>query len=91
MIGRGATLAEPGALRADEYLLKWESKLPNFKAEWAENAGRLREAMGRGNPIRDISPGDNGGIFLYVERNLLRDRGWTFDANTNYWMPPADP
>jgi RHS repeat-associated protein len=88
VIGRGAKFAEPGALRAGEYSLKWESKLPNFKAEWAENASRLREAMGRGNPIRDISPGDTGGMFLNAERNLLRDRGRTFDAQSNYWLPP---
>lgn len=25
---------------------------------------------------RDASPGDNGGVFLNAERNLLRDRGW---------------
>jgi RHS repeat-associated protein len=89
VIGRGADLAKPGALRAGEYSLKWESKLPNFKAEWHENAGRLREAMRQGNPIRDISPGDTGGIFLNAERALLRDRGWTFNSPTGYWMPPG--
>jgi hypothetical protein len=89
VIGRGAELAKPGALRAGEYSLKWESKLPNFKAEWGENAGRLREVMRQGNPIRDISPGDTGGMFLNAERALLRDRGWTFNSQTGYWMPPG--
>jgi hypothetical protein len=45
--------------------------------------------MRRGQPIRDASPGDNGGVFLNAERNLLRDRGWTFDSNSGYWMPPV--
>jgi hypothetical protein len=89
VIGRGADLAKPGALRGGEYSLKWESKLPNFKGEWHENAGRLREAMRQGNPIRDISPGDTGGLFLNMERALLKERGWTFNSQTGYWMPPG--
>jgi len=89
VIGRGADLAKQGALKAGEYKLGWPSKLPNWKAEWGENAGRLREAMGRGNPIRDVSPGDTGGAFLNAERGLLRDRGWTFDPRTNYWNQPG--
>src|SRR5687768_301914 len=89
VIGRGADLAKPGALRAGEYALKWDSKLPNFKAEWAENAGRLREVMRQGNPIRDASVGNTGGIFLNAERALLKDRGWTFHSPSGYWMPPG--
>ena len=58
------------------------------KANWHQNAGVLREEMKRGLPIRDASPGDRGGQFLNAERNLLRDRGWTFDPNKNLWMPP---
>jgi RHS repeat-associated protein len=57
------------------------------KANWQQNAGVLREAMRLGRPIRDASPGDTG-PFLNAERNLLRDHGWTFDAQTNFWMPP---
>lgn len=59
------------------------------KANWQRNAGVLRQEMNRGLPIRDASIGDTGGQFLNAERNLLRDRGWTFDANSGYWMPPA--
>jgi uncharacterized protein RhaS with RHS repeats len=60
------------------------------KANWKQNAGALREEMNRGLPIRDASVGDTGGPFLNAERNLLQDRGWTFDASTGYWMPPAE-
>lgn len=72
-----------------EYKLGWPSKLPDWKGEWKENAGRLREAMRQGGPIRDVSPDDLGGPFLNAERNLLRDRGWTYDPRTNYWNPPG--
>jgi hypothetical protein len=27
-------------------------------------------------------------MYLNAERNLQLDRGWTFDAKTNLWMPP---
>jgi RHS repeat-associated protein len=59
------------------------------KANWKQNSGVLREEMGKGQPIRDASPGDSAGQFLNAERNLLKDRGWTFDPKTNYWNPPA--
>jgi hypothetical protein len=89
VIGRGADLAKPGALNPGEFKLGWESKLPDFKAEWKMNEGFLRQEMRNMRPIRDASPGDTGGIFLNAERNLLRDRGWSFDANTSQWMPPG--
>ena len=66
-------------------------RLPNLggpKANWSQNSGVLRQEMGRGLPIRDASPGDTAGQFLNAERGLLRDRGWTFDSKTNFWMPP---
>jgi RHS repeat-associated protein len=93
VIGRGTQLDKPGVIKPGERKLQWPTRLSNgdrasFKAEWKENAGRLREAMRQGKPIRDASPGDNGGVFLNAERSLLRDRGWTFDSKTNLWMPP---
>jgi RHS repeat-associated protein len=60
----------------------------NPKANWAQNSGVLRSEMRRGLPVRDMSPGDNSGAFLNAERSLLRDRGWSFDDRSNYWMPP---
>jgi hypothetical protein len=67
------------------------NRLPNRgspRANWRQNAGVLRAEMRRGRPIRDASPGDNGGQFLNAERYLLQQRGWTFDPATNFWMPP---
>jgi RHS repeat-associated protein len=66
-------------------------RLPNRgnpRANWRQNAGVLRSEMTRGLPIRDMSPGDTAGNFLNAERSLLRDRRWTFDGDTNYWIPP---
>jgi len=62
--------------------------LGSAKANWARNSGVLRQEMRRGLPIRDASPGDTAGTFLNAERALLRERGWTFDPSTNFWMPP---
>jgi hypothetical protein len=58
------------------------------KANWRQNSGVLRREMSKGQPIRDASPGDTAGQFLNAERNLLRDRGWTFDPKTSNWIPP---
>jgi hypothetical protein len=58
------------------------------KANWKQNSSVLRQEMNRGVPIRDASPGDMSGKFLNAERNLLKDRGWSFDSKTNYWNPP---
>lgn len=66
-------------------------RLPNQgspKANWKQNSGVLRQEIARGQPIRDASPGDTAGQFLNAERNLLKDRGSTFDPKTNHWMPP---
>lgn len=66
-------------------------RLPNLgspRANWRQNSSVLRQEMRRGKPIRDASPSDATGQFLNAERNLLLDRGWTFDRATNYWMPP---
>ncbi|WP_367113283.1 DUF637 domain-containing protein [Zoogloea sp.] len=62
--------------------------LNDIKANWYQNAGVLREEMRYGRPIRDASYGDVQGIFLNAERNLLKSHGWSFDAQTKYWMPP---
>jgi hypothetical protein len=86
VIGRVKDLQklEPG----EKSLLDRLPDLGNPKANWKQNSGVLREEMKLGRPIRDASPGDTGGQFLNAERNLLRDRGWTFDPKTNLWMPP---
>ena len=53
---------------------------------WKQNSTELRNQMRNNKPIRDVSP-DKGGGFLEAERNVLRNKGWTFDG-TN-WNPPA--
>jgi RHS repeat-associated protein len=64
------------------------------KANWKQNAGALRREMKKGRPVRDASVGPGGelvrypGSFLEAERNLLSDRGWTYDQSTQLWMPP---
>ena len=60
------------------------------RANMKQNFGVLRAEMGRGEPIRDASPHDHTGEFLNAERDLLSARGWKFDKETSYWMPPAN-
>ena|GEM_PF-6140767 len=76
-------------------LLKHLPNQGNPRANWAQNSGVLRREMAKGRQIRDASVDpltgeliDYPGSFLNAERNLLRDRGWTYDAATNLWSPP---
>jgi RHS repeat-associated protein len=79
--------------------------LPNQgspKANWKQNSGRLREEMGRGEPIFDsfrdpstglqipsgLTPG-SGGRFLNAERKLLESRGWKYSPSTGAYHPPS--
>jgi RHS repeat-associated protein len=87
VIGRGGDLAKPGALKPGEKKLSWPPT-GTVKSEWKTNSGLLRQEMGKGKPIRDASPDNNKGMYLNAERNLLKDRGWSFDSKTNYWTPP---
>jgi hypothetical protein len=85
VIGRVKDLEKLGP--GEKSLLDRLPDLGSPKANWEQNSGVLRQEMNRGLPIRDASVGDNSGQFLNAERNLLRDRGWTFDGS--YWKPPA--
>ena len=78
--------------------------LPNRgspKANWKQNAGRLREEMKKGRPIYDsyrtsatgfqIPAGLNpssGGRFLNAERKLLESKGWRYDPSNGAYYPP---
>ncbi|MBK7662003.1 MAG: DUF637 domain-containing protein [Sterolibacteriaceae bacterium] len=86
VIGRLGDLNDLGA--AEISLLDRLPYRGSPQENWLQNASVLREAMRRGLPIRDASPGDVSGAFLNAERNLLKNQGWTFDARTNFWMPP---
>jgi RHS repeat-associated protein len=83
VIGRVKDLQNLGA--GEKSLLDQLPDLGSPKANWHQNSGVLRQEMNRGLPIRDASVGDTGGQFLNAERNLLQDRGWTFDGS--YWNP----
>jgi hypothetical protein len=90
VIGRTSDLQAPEAMGAGEYNLL--DQLPNQgspQANWVQNSTVLRQALRNGvTQIRDVSPGDTGGQFLNAERNLLENRGWTFDPTTNMWNAP---
>lgn len=71
------------------------------KANWKQNAGRLREAMKKGKPIYDsyrnpktgaqIRTGQkpkSSGRFLNAERKLLESRGWKYNPQTGAYHPP---
>ncbi len=77
--------------------------LPNrgsAKANWRQNAGKLRAEMRRQQPIRDsyrtpeglqipagTTPGSPG-RFLNAERKLLESQGWRYNAETGAYYPP---
>lgn len=94
VIGKVGDLTKAGALREGERTLL--SELPNLgspKANWAQNSGRLRAAMGESSPIRDATVDSAGNLinntgFLRAERNLLDSRGWIYKADTTMWHPP---
>ena len=94
VIGKVDDLNAPGALKPGENtLLKHLPNQGNPKANWRQNSSVLRREMNKSKPIRDASvkPGgmlrDNTG-FLRAERNLLRNKGWTYDSSTSTWSPP---
>lgn len=90
---------KPEKLRPGEKNLL--DRLPNqgdYKLNWKQNSSVLRDEIRKGKPIRDASAhlSDdhvlNSGkkvrnTFLGMERNTLRNKGWTFDGE--FWNPPA--
>jgi RHS repeat-associated protein len=90
VIGRTSDLEAPGALEPGEYTLL--DQLPDQgspQANWTQNSSVLRGELRNGvTQIRDASPGNTGGQFLNAERNILINRGWTFDPSTNMWNAP---
>ncbi len=102
--------AGPDGLATREAAAGWREgdrmlHLPNKgspAANWNQNAGRLREEMGNGQPIfdsyRDASTGlqipvgttpTSGGRFLNAERKLLESRGWQYSPQTGAYHPPG--
>ncbi len=72
-----------------------DDDLGSAAANWAQNSSVLRSIIRMGRPIRDASAHlddshpDVVHSFLRMERNLLRNQGWTFDRSTGYWYPPS--
>ncbi len=66
------------------------------KANWAQNSSRLREEMGKGNPIYDTYRSSTTGEriptngFLRAERNLVESRGWQYNPSTGAYGPPSN-
>ena len=74
-------------LKPNEY--KVADLLPDLgspKANWKQNSSVLKKIINKGKPIRDVSiyPMNNAG-FLGAERNLLLNKGWTY--NNGFWYP----
>ena len=95
VIGKLKDLTAPGAVKPGERTLL--SKLPNkgnARSNWEQNARVLREEMAKGRPIRDASVDSRTGAlrdntgFIKAERNLLRQKGWTYDPKTTLWTRP---
>lgn len=86
----------PQALRASgwrdgDYFLRNEWK-GNVKDTWKANSSLLREQMRSGKPIFDSFVDEAGNLiptggFLNMERNVLINRGWTFDTGVGTWAP----
>ena len=100
--------AGPDGLATREAATGWRTgdrmlNLPNqgsAQANWAQNAGRLRQEMRAGEPIydsyRDAATGlqipagttpTSGGRFLNAERKLLESRGWQYNPSTGAYHP----
>jgi RHS repeat-associated protein len=66
------------------------------RANWKQNAGRIREEMSKGSLIfdsyRDPVTGERivTGGFLRAERNLLESHGWKYDSSTGAYHPPSN-
>ena len=97
VIGRTDDLHQPGAIRSDESMLEFhvvyrtDGRIDDRKT-WYRNSTALRKAMGKGWPIRDVSPTNDEGIFLNAERLLLKYHRWesAYIGNDNFWIPPKE-
>jgi hypothetical protein len=91
VIGRTSDVTAPGALQPGEYTLldRLTPNLGDPQLNWIRNSSVLRQELRSGiAQIRDASPGNTGGQFLNAERNILMNRGWTFDSSTSTWNAP---
>ncbi|MFH1870118.1 MAG: IPTL-CTERM sorting domain-containing protein [Pseudomonadota bacterium] len=88
------TTTKAGGWKEGDFMLNLPDK-GSAQANWAQNAGRLREQMRQGNPIydsyRDVVTGKQIPTegFLRAERNLLESRGWQYNPSTGAYHPPG--
>lgn len=73
----------------------------SVEANWKQNAGRLREEIRDRGAIRDAHTDprtgallndrkkDGSASFLTAERNLLRNKGYTYEPKNRLWLPPV--
>ena len=83
-----------GGWKDGDFMLHLPGK-GSAQADWAQNAGRLREQMRQGKPIfdsyRDVVTGKQIPTegFLRAERSLLETRGWQYNSSTGAYHPPS--
>jgi hypothetical protein len=88
------TTTKAGGWKDGDFMLYLPDK-GSPKANWAQNAGRIREQMGQGKPIFDSYRDPVTGLqipskgFLGAERNLLETRGWIYNPATGAYYPPV--
>lgn len=88
-----------GIQPGENSLLKHLPDQGSPKLNWRQNSKVLRTEMNKGLPLRDahvdsagrLLPGSPDGVskFIDAERNLLRNRGWTYDPKTTLWSPSS--
>lgn len=77
--------------RDGDFFLKNDWK-GSVKETWKGNSSLLRNEMRNGNPIYDSYVDGSGNLiptggFLNMERNVLINRGWTFEGSSGAWVP----
>lgn len=88
------TTTKQGGWKEGDFMLHLPEQ-GSVKANWSQNAGRLREKMRQGDPIydsyRDALTGQQIPTqgFLRAERNLLESRGWQYNSSTGAYHPPG--
>lgn len=85
------TSLRPTGWREGDYLLapKWQG---SAKATWKHNSSLLRREMAKRKPIFETYVDAAGNYiptkgFLNMERNVLINRGWTYDPSIRAWVP----
>ena len=84
VIGKKIELEGYKTATNEKHILKEMPNRGSFKANWKQNSSVLRKYEKAGYDIKDIGTQNTG--FLKAERNLLENRGRTFDSKTKKWV-----